>query len=71
MVENNTHYAFFDGDNIGDKVETLLIEGRIFEASKFSEDIKAALSEIEQILKPKTDIEIIIAGGDDLLRFSS
>jgi hypothetical protein len=60
-------YAFFDGDNIGDKLEILLLEGKIAEAQDFSHNIETAIDEIKIKLKSNPDVEIIIAGGDDLL----
>jgi CRISPR/Cas system-associated protein Cas10 (large subunit of type III CRISPR-Cas system) len=60
-------YAFFDGDNIGPTVEILLTESKISEAMTFSENIKAALLEIEKLLKATDGIKIIILGGDDIL----
>ena len=60
-------YAFFDGDNIGDTLEILLVEEKVAEAQRFSRNIKIAISEIEAKLKDIPDTEIIIAGGDDLL----
>ncbi len=60
-------YAFFDGDNIGSTIEMLLTEGRVEEASDLSKNIQIALTEIEEFLKSKKGIEIIILGGDDIL----
>jgi len=60
-------YAFFDGDGIGNLVELLLIENRIEEAKEFSESLMNALKSVVDYLNDETDIEIIIAGGDDLL----
>jgi len=51
----------------GDRIEILLLEERIAEASSLSCNIKKAITEIEFKLKASPDIEIIIAGGDDLL----
>lgn len=60
-------YAFFDGDNIGDTLEILLMENKVAEAQNFSNNIKVAFTEIKAKLKSSPDVEIIIAGGDDLL----
>lgn len=60
-------YAFFDGDGIGSKLEILLIEGKIAEASNFSESLKYALDTIIFDLKNNIHIKIILFGGDDLL----
>lgn len=60
-------YAFFDGDNIGSTIEILLIENKVYEARKLSQNINTVIFEIEKILQSKDNIEIIILGGDDIL----
>lgn len=58
-------YAFFDGDNVGDKIEILLLDGDLEKARALSESIKVSLTGIEQYLSGR--FEIILSGGDDLL----
>jgi len=65
--KNEIVYAFFDGDNISDAIEILLVENKIIEATRLSEDIKEAMYEIEKKLKSIIGVEIVIIGGDDLL----
>ena len=65
--KNNTMYAFLDGDNVSNAIEILLIENKVSEAIELSENIKIAFSGIEELLKSKLEITIIILGGDDLL----
>jgi len=60
-------YAFFDGDNIGDTIEKLLIEKRVDEATLLSENINKSVHNLEKLLRSKNGVEIIILGGDDLL----
>lgn len=60
-------YAFFDGDNIGPTVEILLTENRIAEAVEFSENIKSAMLEIENLLVSTDGINTLIIGGDDIV----
>lgn len=60
-------YAFLDGDNIGIRIATLLNRGKSLEASLLSENIKTAIFEIDKLINSKTNIEIIIIGGDDVL----
>jgi hypothetical protein len=43
-------YAFFDGDNVGNRLEILLTEEKVEEAVRFSRNIQAALVEIEGLL---------------------
>lgn len=62
-----TMYAFFDGDNIGKRLEILLTEGQIEEAVKLSLNIQQALNEIGELLKSTEGVSIIIIGGDDIL----
>ncbi|MCP4351110.1 MAG: hypothetical protein GY795_37065 [Desulfobacterales bacterium] len=60
-------YAFFDGDNVGNSIENLLNSKRVIEATHLSESIKHAIFEIEQFVGSLNDIELLIAGGDDVL----
>jgi hypothetical protein len=60
-------YAFFDGDNVGNRLEILLTEEKVEEAVRFSRNIQAALVEIEGLLKSIEGVSIIIMGGDDIL----
>lgn len=60
-------YAFFDGDNIGNTIEVLLIEGKVAEAISLSENINDAANKIGKILRSRNGIEVMILGGDDLL----
>lgn len=60
-------YAFFDGDNVGNTIENLLNTGRITEATHLSESIKLSIFQIELFVKSIEGVEMIIAGGDDLL----
>jgi hypothetical protein len=60
-------YAFFDGDNVGNRLEILLTEEKIEEAVKLSQNIQAALVEIEGLLKSTEGVSVIIIGGDDIL----
>lgn len=60
-------YAFFDGDDIGPKLEYLLLNNRLEEASLFSESINTAMSNIRTYLKNTGNITVHILGGDDIL----
>lgn len=60
-------FAFFDGDDIGPKLEILLIENKLQEASLFSESINIAMKEIESFLIKTKNIRVHILGGDDVL----
>lgn len=60
-------YAYFDGDNIGDSIELLLINANVKEATKLSAKLNDAISQLKNELNDKLDIEIILYGGDDLL----
>ena len=60
-------YAFFDGDNIGNTIERLLIEGKVDEATSLSKNINNAAYRLEKKLQTKNGIDVIILGGDDLL----
>jgi minimal CRISPR polymerase-like protein len=60
-------YAFFDGDNIGERMEIMLLENRLTEATEFSEKLERAMSRLGEITRSQDGIEVIILGGDDLL----
>jgi len=60
-------FAFFDGDNIGDTIEILLLEGKIAEATSLSESLNDIVKQLRVILTAKNSVEIVILGGDDLL----
>lgn len=60
-------YAYFDGDNIGDSIELLLLNANVKEATKLSNKLNNAISQLKDELNDKLDIEIILYGGDDLL----
>jgi hypothetical protein len=73
MVQmGNDKYAFFDGDNIGSAIEQLLNSGNVQEATHLSESIKLAIYKIEQYTSKADGVDLIIAGGDDvLIRYDS
>ncbi|NOU48911.1 MAG: mCpol domain-containing protein [Bacteroidales bacterium] len=58
-------FAFFDGDNVGNTLEILLLDNNVRQAQNLSENINRAIIEIKEKLQNKGDI--IIAGGDDIL----
>lgn len=60
-------YAFFDGDNVGNTIENLLNRNRVAEATHLSESIKLSIFQIELFVRSIEHVEIVIAGGDDLL----
>jgi hypothetical protein len=72
LQADTSKYAFFDGDNVGNTIENLLSNGRIAEAAHLSESIKLSIFQIELYVKTFESVEIIIAGGDDvLIRYDS
>lgn len=60
-------YAFFDGDGVGDVLRIFLLENQTRRASELSEKISATLSGIAGRLRGEEYVEVLIAGGDDLL----
>ncbi len=58
-------FAFFDGDNVGNTLQILLLENKISQAQILSENINKTITEIDCFLKDKG--EILIIGGDDIL----
>ena len=60
-------FAYFDGDNIGSRLELLLIDDQVEDARSYSASVNRALSEAQLILTRLPTVEVILAGGDDLL----
>jgi len=60
-------FAFFDGDNVGSTLEILLIEGKLEKAMRLSTRLKETLDGLCQLLATRDGVDILIAGGDDLL----
>ena len=60
-------FAYFDGDNIGNHLELLLMDNRIDDASEYSESVERALSHIRDSLEGNVNVVVIFAGGDDLV----
>lgn len=60
-------YAYFDGDNIGDSIELLLMNHNIDAAKGLSLKLNVALEQLKNSLNENLDLQIILYGGDDLL----
>jgi hypothetical protein len=59
-------YAYFDGDNIGSKLELLLLDDNADGAANYSASIDAALTRTCQNLQIIPSLVVILAGGDDI-----
>ena len=57
---------YLDGDNIGDMIETLLMDDKPTEAADFSKRVKGAISSAAVDLE-KLGFDIIFVGGDDIV----
>ncbi len=66
-MEKLISYIFFDGDNIGSTIEALLLSEKIEEARIYSNSLNQVISDLSSYLSGKSNLEIIILGGDDIL----
>jgi CRISPR/Cas system-associated protein Cas10 (large subunit of type III CRISPR-Cas system) len=60
-------FAYFDGDDIGPALELLLLDDLIEEARKYSGSISNAFEAVCRSLASRAEVDIIVAGGDDLV----
>lgn len=60
-------FIYFDGDDIGNHLELLLLDGKLEMANKFSQKVITAMSELQKSLKQISDVKIHLCGGDDLI----
>jgi GTP cyclohydrolase III len=67
---HNTNSQFFlavDGDNIGSKLERLILLGELEELRAFSKSFAAGLAALENAFAHTFAADIIFAGGDNFL----
>ena len=62
-----TIFAYFDGDNVGNRLELLLLDGRVADACAYSESLNQALRDALALLQGLSNVNVLVAGGDDLL----
>jgi len=55
-----------DGDDIGDTIEFYLLSGNFEDASKFSEQVKTAITKISELIKDEMGASLIYVAGDDI-----
>ena len=60
-------FLHFDGDNVGDHIELLLLDGRLDEAITLSEKIQEAMDSLRHSLEQNYNSKIHIFAGDDLI----
>jgi GTP cyclohydrolase III len=61
-------YAYFDGDDIGAKLELLLLDDKEEDARSYSQSINSAVARLREFLSLR-HVETILVGGDDLIAF--
>ncbi|MBM2615026.1 hypothetical protein JIG36_05565 [Actinoplanes sp. LDG1-06] len=59
-------YAYFDGDNIGSRLELLLLDDNVGGAAQYSASVDAALTQTRRNLQNIPSLIVILAGGDDI-----
>jgi hypothetical protein len=67
MLLNRSVYVRFDADNIGDKLELLLIRGNISAASALQAKVQSAMNQLHAALRGQKEVEILFVGCDDIL----
>lgn len=60
-------FAHLDGDNVGNRLELLLLDERLDDACKYSESVARALQQVKALLVEAPTVRVLIAEGDDLL----
>jgi hypothetical protein len=60
-------FAHLDGDNVGNRLELLLLDERLDDACKYSESVTKALQQVRAFLIEVPTVRVLIAEGDDLL----
>jgi hypothetical protein len=63
----NSVYAYFDGDNVGARLELLLLNDDVDGAERYSKSITAALCAACDVVQSFETARVVFAGGDDLL----
>lgn len=63
----NLSYIAIDGDNVGQKIEWLVVNERPKELTTFSNNYHQAMEWLEQRLESRLVAKIIFNGGDSLL----
>lgn len=60
-------YAHFDGDDVGPRLELLLLDDLVEEARSYSEGVNKGLAALSEMACSITTADVVIAGGDDLI----
>ena len=58
---------YFDGDDVSSALELFLLNGDLAEAREYSESLSRASALIRDYLAAEPGVEIMMAGGDDLV----
>lgn len=64
---NQFHFIRLDADNVGDKIEYLLLEGNIIEANRVHLSIQNSIKELVKTITKTPGYEILMVGCDDIL----
>ncbi len=65
--DSNNIYVFLDGDGIGDKLELLLLDGKIEDAKRFSNSINTSINRICTEIMSTKGVQLLFSGGDDVV----
>jgi GTP cyclohydrolase III len=60
-------FIYLDGDDVGSRLELLLLDGKLDEAIRFSELVTEAMFELRKSFEQVAGLNISLFGGDDLI----
>jgi CRISPR/Cas system-associated protein Cas10 (large subunit of type III CRISPR-Cas system) len=60
-------FLYADGDEVGQHLELLLLDGHLSEAAEFSARATAAIEKVAFAIESRLEGKVIFAGGDEVL----
>lgn len=66
-MEPTTRYLYLDGDDVGNRLELLLLDGNLADAAHVSDLLTSAMQDLRGALEATPNVEVRLCGGDDLI----
>lgn len=60
-------FIYLDGDDVGSRLELLLLDGKLEEATAFSKRVAEAMAKLRESLEQIPSLRTHLFGGDDLI----
>jgi GTP cyclohydrolase III len=60
-------FIYFDGDDVGPRLELFLLDNQIDKAHQYSQNITTAMCHLLESIRQLDTLKIIASGGDDLI----